>query len=145
MWFLTIYLYVMFWDLLRWKQKKRQKAINNIKYSHLSSFLLLNIVCRKQRFWIWVLLSYRVSELGKYAVSRVRVRVPTSRVRVRVRVLNPQVRVRVRVPPKSYSSTSTSSILPSSVGFKSNKSDSHILIYNIVYYWIKRISNKVKY
>ncbi len=39
-------------------------------------------------------------ELGKYAVSRVRVRVrvPTPRVRVRVRVSTPRVRVRVRVP-----------------------------------------------
>ena len=40
------------------------------------------------------------AEVGKYALSRVRVRVrvPTPRVRVRVRVPTPRVRVRVRVP-----------------------------------------------
>ena len=37
------------------------------------------------------------TEVGKYALSRVRVRVPTPRVRVRVRVPTPRVRVRVQV------------------------------------------------
>ena len=38
-----------------------------------------------------------VTEVGKYALSRVRVPTPRVRVRVRVRVPTPRVRVRVRV------------------------------------------------